>query len=94
MSSKTERAELLFRVSEYSDGSCFISTELIREPGLTVLPRSSFIGFDLTDPSIENARRVADFLNQNIRWTTTTLFDDHPMFSNARTRYINGNLKA
>jgi hypothetical protein len=86
MEAKTEHAEYLFRASEYSDGTAFISTELIRSPGLTVLSGASFLSFELYDNSLENVERFAKLLNEYVKNIGVTAFPEHPMFAQMRGR--------
>ena len=60
---RTERADLLFKVSEYGDGTCFISTEP-RKGNLPIIG-DAFLGFELQDPSFENAHKVAKFYQRD-----------------------------
>lgn len=83
---KTERAKYLFRASEYGDGTAFVSTELIEEPGLTVLANAGFLAFDLRDDSLESAYRLADLLNEYVKSTSVTAFENHPLFAQMKNR--------
>jgi hypothetical protein len=82
---KTEHAKYLFRASEHGDGSAFIWAELIDGPPLTVLG-NGFISFELRDTSLEHAVEVAGLLNQYVESTGTTVFDNHPLFTQMKGR--------
>ena len=88
MQAKTERVKYLFSASGYSNGAACVAAELKGAPDLTVMGNQAFLGFDLYDDSPENARRVAKYLEENIRWTTVTALEDHPQFYKMTTRSI------
>jgi hypothetical protein len=76
---RTERARYLFKVSEYGDGTCWISTEPIRAE--VPLLENALLGFDLPDgTSFKRSHEIADFLNNNLADVTVTIFDAHRMF--------------
>ena len=85
MQAKTEHAKYLFRASEYGDGTAFVSTELIEEPGLTVL-NNAFLSFELRDDSLDNAHRLANLLNEYVKSTGVTAFEGHPLFAQMKSR--------
>jgi hypothetical protein len=70
----TARADYLFKVSEYADGTPWIFLELRREPNLPVLG-DGFLGMGLRPgTSLEEAKRIAHFLNENITHMSATTF--------------------
>jgi hypothetical protein len=77
---KTEHGDLLFKVSEYGDGTFWISTEP-RNKGIPAL-NDALLGFGLPDgTSFQKAHEVADYLNGNLTSVSLTIFDSHPLFS-------------
>lgn len=75
--SKTERADYLFKVSEYGDGTPFISMEP-RGSGLRICEEGQIL-FDLKpDTTIEQAEEFAKLLNKNIEHVGFTAFSDRP----------------
>ena len=70
--SETHRAEYLFRVREYGDGTPWIYCELVRKPDLPCVG-DAFLGFDLTPgTTFEQATAVAEFLNKHVQHVTHT----------------------
>ena len=73
-----ERGRFRFRVSEYSGrhGTPWIMTDpLESKDRLKVLGESGFIGFDLKPrTTIEQARKIAEYLNEHINSISCTLF--------------------
>ncbi len=70
--SKTERAEYLFAVKEFSDGTPWIMLER-RGEGLGVLGEG-FLGFDLIEgTSLREAEKIAERLRQSVRSVSYTL---------------------
>lgn len=66
MSAKTERADYLFAVKEYGDGTPWIMLELRQAPDLPCVG-DGFLGFDLKEGTdIRRASEIARFLNQTI----------------------------
>ncbi len=82
---RTEHADFKFRVSEFERGA-YVSTEPIHENEMKVLSNQTGLFFELRDDSIENARRVAAFMNEHISNLGVTVFKGHPMFSTIRER--------
>lgn len=73
-SSKTDRADYLFKVSQYGDGTPWIFLELRRSPNLPALG-DGFLGLDLRPgTSFQEAKRIADFLNDHVECVTATSF--------------------
>jgi hypothetical protein len=82
---RTERAAYLFKVSESSDRSCWISTEPLR--GNMPVLEHALLGFDLpTGTSVRQAEAIADFLNDNLVEINVTLLDSHPMYRLDKSR--------
>ena len=77
---KTEHADFKFRVSEFERGA-YVSTEPIHNNEMKVLSNQALLFFELYDDSIENAERVAKFMNEHIANLGVTVFNGHPMFS-------------
>ena len=76
---RTDRARYLFKVSEFGDGTCWISTEPVN--GEVPLLENALLGFDLPEgTSFQKAHEVADYLNRNLADVGVTMFDAHPMF--------------
>lgn len=76
---RTERGQYVFKVKEGSDG-CWICAEPLRED-MPVL-KSALLGLDLfRQTDVQQATKIADFLNQHIDGIHLTFFDDHPLFS-------------
>lgn len=76
---RTERGKYFFKVSEYGDGTCWISTE---NNGKHIpLLEEALLGFDLpTGTTVKKAQAIADFLNDNLGDVSITIFDTHPMY--------------
>jgi len=69
----TERVRMSFKVKEFSSGQLWICLEPIKE-NLKVLVRGS-LGFDLPrGTSIEAAKKIAEFLGENITGVSYTGF--------------------
>lgn len=69
---RTDRAHYRFTVKEYAGGTPWIMLELQREPDLPVL-KDGFLGLDLRPgTSYEEAKRIADLLNDNIESVAAT----------------------
>ena len=83
MSSKarTERGDFLFAVKEFGPPSMglFITAEP-RGITTTLVGDSAFFAFDIKTKNIDEAERIADFLNKNVESVSFTIFDDHPMY--------------
>ena len=76
---RTEHGDYLFKVSEYGDGTFWVSTEP-RNKGVPML-RSALLGFGLPEgTTMKRAREIANFLNINLTDVSITIFDDHPMY--------------
>jgi hypothetical protein len=72
----TDRAQFIFRATQYGDKehTAWIITEP-RTERLKILGRDGFIGFDLkSGTTFEQARLIAEYLNQHIDSITCTLF--------------------
>ena len=72
----TDRARFLFKVAEYGgpDYTPWIMTEP-HSDRLKVLGTDGFIGFDLKPgTTFDQAREIAQYLNQHIECITCTLF--------------------
>lgn len=71
----TTRADYLFKVSEYADGTPWISTESLRGP-LPVI-ENGLLGFDLPEgTTFEQAKSIANWLNDSIGAICYTDFSD------------------
>lgn len=69
---ETERATFVFTVKEYHEGTPWIAFELLRGPELSILA-NGFLGFDLLEgTTLEQAKEIASFLNENIREVSYT----------------------
>jgi hypothetical protein len=75
---QTQRGHFLFRVSEYGDGTPWISTEPYRtEDRLKVLGDGGFIGFDLKPgTTIQQAGQIAEYLNDHLDCVNCALFQN------------------
>jgi hypothetical protein len=71
----TERADYSFTVKEWDDGSPWIMLEPKREDLKILKPAKAFLGFDLMPgTSLEEAERIAHYLNSHIRSLACTTF--------------------
>ena len=77
---KTEHADFKFKVSEFERGA-YVSTEPIHENTMAVLSSETGLFFELNDDSLENAQRVAAFMDEHIKTVGVTVFRAHPMFA-------------
>ena len=76
---RTERGDFLFRVSEFGDGTPWISTEP-RDGGMPFLDHA-LLGFDLPKgTSLQKAEQIAEFMNKNLGNVSVTIFGEHLMF--------------
>ncbi len=72
----TDRADYLFAVKEGADGTPWIMLEPRRQDLEVLRPRRSFLGLDLNPgTSLEEAGKIADYLNHRIRSVACTSFD-------------------
>ncbi len=71
---RTEKQAVLFKVSDYEDGTPWISTEPRgAAPGL----HDIMIGFDLKNGTTQlEAQRIADYLNEKLSGLSVTFFDE------------------
>jgi hypothetical protein len=80
---RTEHGEFRFAVKEREDGTPWITAEPLRS-SMTMLT-DAFIGFQLPKgTTLEQAERIADYMNRNITSISMTLFDSHPMFEHLK----------
>jgi hypothetical protein len=80
---RTERGKVSFTVKEFADGTPWIMTEQDHKsmPAL----ENAFIAFELNDhTTLEQAQRIADFMNKNLATVSMTIFDDHPLYNQKR----------
>ncbi|CAG0935068.1 hypothetical protein TFLX_03893 [Thermoflexales bacterium] len=71
--SRTIRGNFLFKVSEYGDGTPFIVLES-RQSQKEL--EKILVGFDLpNDTSLDRAKEIAHYLNQNLGDLQMTFFD-------------------
>jgi hypothetical protein len=69
----TDRADYLFSVKEYADGTPWIMLEPRRGDLKVLKPQRSFLGFDLhPGTSLEEARKIADYFNRHVPTVTCT----------------------
>jgi hypothetical protein len=79
---RSEHGRYLFKVSEYGDGSCWISTEP-RDRDIPAL-KHALLGFQLRPgTTIKQAEEIAKFMNEHTTEVSLTLFDKHPLFHRA-----------
>lgn len=49
--------------------------------------KDAFIGFDLPDgTTLEKAREIAEFMNNNLAGISLTIFDTHPLYNDASAK--------
>ncbi|MGO9435928.1 MAG: hypothetical protein ACLPH3_20990 [Terracidiphilus sp.] len=78
---RRERAKYHFKVSEYGDGTCFISTETLGADVPLLAHAHAHLSFDLPEgASLEKAHEIAEFLNRNLAGVAVTVFE--PEFQN------------
>jgi hypothetical protein len=71
--SRTDRAQYVFAVKEFGDGTPWIMLE--RSGNALDVLGDGFLGFDLNEgPSLQEAEKIARFLRQNIRSVSYTSF--------------------
>lgn len=71
---KTYRAEYVFTVKEYADGTPWIALEQLSENSVP-LPDEAFLGFDLPKgTSYEKAKEIARYMRKNLDKLTMTTF--------------------
>ena len=71
----TDRADYLFSVKEYANGTPWIALEPMRDNLKVLKPQRSFLGFDLPPgTSLEEARKIADYFSRHVRTVTCTSF--------------------
>lgn len=72
MGAKTERADCLFTVKEFGDGTPWIMLELQRSPGLRAIG-DGFLGLDLKEGTdIREAEEIARYLNRVVETISHT----------------------
>ena len=77
---RTEHGKVHFTVKEWADGSPWIVVE--QEYQSMPALEKALLGFGLPNrTSLDQAQRIADFLNNNLVNVSLTLFDDHPLYS-------------
>ena len=77
---RTERGRVLFTVKEDANGAPWIMAEHDHQsmPAL----EHAFVGFELNARTgLEQAQRIADFMNNNLVSVSLTIFDDHPLYN-------------
>jgi hypothetical protein len=77
---RTERGRFSFKVKEFADGTPFIFAEGPDHSTMASLD-DAFIAFDLdAGTTLEQAQRIADFMNKNLAGMSMTIFDTHPLY--------------
>ena len=77
---RTEHGQFRFTVKECEDGTPYITAEPLR--GLITAFKDADVGFGLPAGStLDQAKRVADFMNQNLPSMFLTVFDTHPLYA-------------
>jgi hypothetical protein len=77
---RTEQGDVHFTVKEFADGSPWIMVD----PEYKTMPalHDAFIGFQLNHrTTLQQAQRIADFLNNNLAGVSLTIFETHPLFN-------------
>lgn len=77
---RSEHGEFKFTVKESGDGTPYLAAEPLRSK-MTLLDDAQMF-FELRKgTNIDEAHRIAKYLNQHIGTVGITLFEAHPMFS-------------
>ena len=81
--SRTEQAQYLFKVKEHVDGTPWIVAEPLREE--MPMLKNAYLGFHLPHGmKLEEAEKLAEFLNNNLIGITLSVSNKHPLYKVAR----------
>jgi hypothetical protein len=70
----TDRAKYLFTIKESTGTICFVMTEPFDGTLPTLEPTRTSLYFELKNHTLKKAQKVAQFLNENIKTITCTMF--------------------
>lgn len=77
---RSEHGEFKFTVKEFADGTPYLAAEPMRS-AMTLFDEAQMFFQLRPGTDIEEAHRIAKYLNQHISTVGITLFEAHPMFS-------------